>query len=300
MVPKKHKKTPSRPSHRSTLSLQKTEVIINVYDLLTPGRWSTMLWHMGTSLLHSGVVINGKEYAYGGHDRRGVTGVYWTKPHTEPPGGTFRCEILQGFTLATPEEIDSIIRSASEEFHGPAYNLLTKNCNHFTAYLCRKLTGLPGPAWLNRAASIGLALPCIVPRDWIDPPEFDSADGELLPQGSSDSYSDSYSSYGDDDDDDYGRGDSSDVHGERVSMLRQSSQHRVHLVGLDSPPASGRSSMAGSRASADYSTRSNRPDPFDEQDDGGRLSGTKGKGKSGIARDSAGHALPPSERIPSM
>ncbi|CAK7216749.1 hypothetical protein SBRCBS47491_002933 [Sporothrix bragantina] len=300
MAPKKHKKTSSRPSHRSTLSLQKVEVVINVYDLLTPGRWSTMLWHMGTSLLHSGVVINGKEYAYGGHDRRGVTGVYWTKPRTEPPGGTFRCEILQGFTLATQEEIDSIIRSASEEFHGPSYNLLTKNCNHFTAYLCRKLTGLPGPAWLNRAASIGVALPCIVPRDWIDPPEYDSADGELLPHGSGDSYSDSYSNYEDEDDDDYGRGDSSDRHGERTSMLRQSSQHRVHLVGLDSPPASGRSSMAGSRASGDFSSQPNRTGPFDEEDDGGSRSDTKGKGRSGIARDSAGNALPPSERVPRM
>ncbi|CAK7198388.1 hypothetical protein SEUCBS139899_001049 [Sporothrix eucalyptigena] len=300
MAPKKHKKSSSRPSHRSTLSLQKTEIIINVYDLLTPGRWSTLLWHMGTSLLHSGVVINGKEYAYGGHDRHGITGVYWTKPRTEPPGGTFRCEILQGFTLATPEEIDSIIRSASEEFHGPSYNLLTKNCNHFTAYLCRKLTGLPGPAWLNRAASIGVALPCIVPRDWIDPPEYDSTDGELLPQSSGDGYSDSYSAYDDGDDDDY-NGDSSDIHGERTSMLRHSSQHRVHLVGHDSPPASGRSSLTRSRASGDHYSR---PEPFDEVDGndqgGDRRSGSKGKGRSGVTRDSSGHALPPSERVPTV
>ncbi|CAK7563017.1 MAG: hypothetical protein SEPTF4163_000874 [Sporothrix epigloea] len=295
MAPKKHKKFTSRPSHRSTLSLQKTEVVINVYDLLTPGRWSTMLWHMGTSLLHSGVVIDGKEYAYGGHDRRGVTGVYWTKPRTEPPGGTFRCEILQGFALATPEEIDTIIRSASEEFHGPSYNLLTKNCNHFTAYLCRKLTGLPGPAWLNRAASIGMALPCIVPRDWVEPPDYDSAEGELLPQGSGDSYSDSYSNYGDDDD--FGYSETRDGHSERASMLRPSSQHRVHLVGLDSSQASARSSMANSRASGEHSNRSNRPEPFDDGDDIGRHSTSTGRKSLGIARDSAGHALPPSERI---
>lgn len=254
---------------------------------------------MGTSLLHSGVVINGREYAYGGHDRRGVTGVYWTKPRTEPPGGTFRCEILQGFTLATTAEIDAIIRSASEEFYGPSYNLLTKNCNHFTAYLCRKLTGRPGPAWLNRAASIGLALPCVVPREWVDPPEFESADGELLRQGgsgssSSDGYEDSYSEYGDDDDDD------DDAHGERTSMLRQSSQHQVHLVGLDSPSASARNSMSGTRASGEY-----HPEPFEEGDadvQTGRRSGSgnKGKGRSSISRDSAGNALPPSERVPTM
>lgn len=141
---------------------------------------STLLWTFGTSLLHSGVVIKGKEYAYGGHDHPGVSGVYWTKPRTEPPGGTFKCEILHGFTLATDEEIEAAIRSASEEFQGTSYNLLTKNCNHFTSHLCKKLTGDAGPGWLNRAASIGVAMPCVVPREWVDPPEYNTADGELL------------------------------------------------------------------------------------------------------------------------
>ena len=125
-------------------------------------------------------MINGKEYAYGGHDKRGMTGVYWTKPRTEPPGGTFKCEILHGFTVSPQNEIDAIIKDASEAFQGTSYNLLTKNCNHFTAYLCEKLTGRPGPGWLNRAASIGVALPCVVPKEWIAPPDFDTADGELL------------------------------------------------------------------------------------------------------------------------
>jgi len=135
---------------------------------------------MGASLLHSGVVINNREYAFGGHDKRGMTGVYWTKPKTEPPGGTFKCEILHGFTLQPQSEIDAIVKEASEAFQGMAYNLLSKNCNHFTSYLCEKLTGRSGPGWLNRAASIGVALPCVVPREWIAPPDFDTADGELL------------------------------------------------------------------------------------------------------------------------
>lgn len=109
-----------------------------------------------------------------------MTGVYWTRPRTEPPGGTFKCEILHGFTVSPQNEIDAIIKEASEAFQGTAYNLLSKNCNHFTAYLCEKLTGRPGPAWLNRAASIGVALPCVVPKEWIAPPDFDTADGELV------------------------------------------------------------------------------------------------------------------------
>lgn len=147
---------------------------------LQPGRFASLLWTVGSSLLHSGVVINGKEYAYGGHDKRGVTGVYWTKPGTLPPGGTFKQEILHGFTLSSQGEIDAIIHEVSNEFQGTAYNILTQNCNHFTAHLCQRLTGRSGPGWLNRAASIGVALPCIVPRDWIEPPEYDTQGGDLL------------------------------------------------------------------------------------------------------------------------
>lgn len=72
----------------------------------------------------------------------------------------------------------------SDQFLGPSYNLLTHNCNHFTSALCEKLTSKPAPAWLNRAASIGLALPCVVPREWIAPPDVDTADGELLEEDS--------------------------------------------------------------------------------------------------------------------
>ena len=109
-----------------------------------------------------------------------MSGVYWTKPRLEPQGGTFRCELLQGFTFRPQQEIESIIKDVSLEFLGPSYNLLSNNCNHFTSHLCEKLTSKPAPAWLNRAASIGVALPCVVPREWIAPPDHDTADGELL------------------------------------------------------------------------------------------------------------------------
>ncbi|CAJ2513100.1 Uu.00g012190.m01.CDS01 [Anthostomella pinea] len=265
----------SRQSHRSTLSLSRTEININVYDLLPVstsdpapqpksihpsltttthhqqlGRLSSVLWTFGASLLHSGVVINGKEYAYGGHDKRGVTGVYWTPPKTEPPGGSFKTEILHGFTFATQAEIDAIVRRASDEFHGTAYNLLTKNCNHFTSYLCQKLTGRAGPGWLNRAASIGVALPCMVPRDWIEPPDFGTADGELL-----------------EDEDDF------DAH-EGTRMLRQDDTRRL-------------------------ATEDSEEEEEESASDNGdqRRQGGSGKGKS-PARDTGGRTLPSSERAP--
>ncbi|KAI5780450.1 PPPDE putative peptidase domain-containing protein [Geopyxis carbonaria] len=173
--PSQSSRTP-RGHRNTTSSITKTPVHINIYDLLPPGRLSSTLWTLGASLLHTGVVIKDREYAFGGHNRNGVTGVYWTKPKTEPPGGTWRQEILHGFTYASPEEIEEIIRDASKEFTGPSYNLLTRNCNHFTSHLCKALTGQPAPNWINRAASIGVALPCVVPQGWVEPPECELED----------------------------------------------------------------------------------------------------------------------------
>lgn len=72
------------------------------------------------------------------------------------------------------------VPQTSQKFLGTSYNLLTNNCNHFTSYLCEQLTGKPAPAWINRAASIGLAVPCVVPKEWISPPDHETADGELV------------------------------------------------------------------------------------------------------------------------
>lgn len=174
----------SNKSHRSTASAarQKTEILINVYDLLPPGTLSNALWFLGSSLLHTGVVIPAldREYAFGGHNHPDLSGVYWTKPRMLPPGGTWRCELLQGFTFRSKAEIEEIVQEVSGNFLGTSYNLLSHNCNHFTTFLCDKLVGRAAPAWLNRAASIGIALPCVVPREWVAPPDADTMDGELV------------------------------------------------------------------------------------------------------------------------
>lgn len=158
----------------------KTDVKIHVYDLLPPGRLASLLWYVGGAVLHSGVVVGDKEYAFGGHNKPGLTGVYWTRPGLVPPGGTFKCEIPMGSSLRTREQIDQIVKEASQKFLGPSWNLLTNNCNHFTSFLCAELTGRGTPTWLNRAASIGISLPCLIPRQWLSPPDADTADGELV------------------------------------------------------------------------------------------------------------------------
>ncbi|KAL8807432.1 MAG: hypothetical protein Q9223_002906 [Gallowayella weberi] len=151
---------------------------------------STTLWHLGSPLLHTGVVITSlnREYAFGAlflpasHSRSKpeATGVYHTPPGLEPEDARFRCSLLQGVSLLSPAELEGVVKQVSNDFKGAEYNLLTNNCNHFSSRLCERLTGQEAPRWMNRAAGIGVALPCLVPREWIGSAEqeFDSEDGE--------------------------------------------------------------------------------------------------------------------------
>lgn len=78
-----------------------------------PGHLSNLLWSIGAGLVHSGIVLNGKEWAFGYHQKPGITGVYHTAPGTEPPGATFRDEILHGFTYRNADEIQDVIEEVS-------------------------------------------------------------------------------------------------------------------------------------------------------------------------------------------
>lgn len=258
-------------SHRSTLSLQKTEIHINVYDLLPPGRLGSFLWTLGTSLLHSGVVIKDREYAFGGHDIRNKTGVYYTTPLTSPPGATFKTSLLHGFTLRPHEEIDEIIREASKEFEGRSYNLLERNCNHFTDWLVERLTGRKAPGWLNRASRVGLALPCVVPRDWIAPPEYEDAGGELLV----------------DEEEEERRGED-----ERSRILRRTGEKER---GGEAQRRQRRRSSEAALVGEEDGVRLMDDDDWNSEEE--RRLGGSGKGKK-PARDTSGRIMPEAERAP--
>ena len=123
-------------------------------------------------------MINSREYAFGAHDRPGLTGVYHTTPGLPPPGAAHRLEIFHGFTILTATEIDQVIKDVSRRFLGRDWNLLERNCNHFTSYLCEELTGVEAPGWLNRAARFGVKVPCLLPAEAVRAPG--AEEGEVL------------------------------------------------------------------------------------------------------------------------
>lgn len=76
-----------------------------------------------------------------------------------------------GTTDLTDKEIEELLLKLSDEFTGPSYNLLTRNCNHFTEEFVKCLNDKNIPTWINRAARLGNMFPCVVPWEWIQPPE---------------------------------------------------------------------------------------------------------------------------------
>lgn len=76
-----------------------------------------------------------------------------------------------GTTDLSDKDIEEVLLRLSDEFAGPTYNLLSRNCNHFTEEFVKQLNNKTVPTWINRAAKLGNMFPCVVPWEWIQPPE---------------------------------------------------------------------------------------------------------------------------------
>ncbi|KAK6127882.1 hypothetical protein DH2020_038390 [Rehmannia glutinosa] len=135
-------------------------VYLNVYDLTSMNGYA---YWLGLGVYHSGVQVHGVEYAFGAHEYP-TTGIFEGEPK-QCDGFTFRKSILIGWTEMTLGEVRTVMEKLAEKYRGDAYNLITKNCNHFCNDACIKLTGNPIPNWINRLARIGFLCKCIIPAN---------------------------------------------------------------------------------------------------------------------------------------
>ncbi|KAL8498728.1 hypothetical protein ACS0TY_021889 [Phlomoides rotata] len=126
-------------------------VYLNVYDLTPINGYA---YWFGLGIYHSGVQVHGVEYAFGAHEHS-TTGIFEVEPK-HCPGFTFRKSILIARSDLGPKEVRSFMEKLAEDYPGNAYNLITKNCNHFCNDVCVKLTGTPIPRWVNRLARLGM------------------------------------------------------------------------------------------------------------------------------------------------
>lgn len=133
-------------------------VYLNVYDLTPINGYA---YWLGLGVFHSGVQVHGLEYAFGAHEYP-TTGIFEGEPK-QCDGFTFRKTILVGKTDLGPAQVRSVMEELAEIYRGNAYNLITKNCNHFCNDVCIRLTQNPIPSWVNRLARIGFLCNCVLP-----------------------------------------------------------------------------------------------------------------------------------------
>jgi len=153
-----------------------SEVVIHVYRMKCPA----ILRRAKLGVFHSGVQIWGKEYFYAYMEKG--SGVLWGYPGQTlaPPRegeevpspevyGHYATHSM-GRTEMSKDEVKGPLNRlrADRQWSGKCYDVLLRNCHHFTEYFVRHLvkTGEGGevvPRYINRAARVANYLPdCMV------------------------------------------------------------------------------------------------------------------------------------------
>ncbi|KAL5836085.1 hypothetical protein ACOSQ4_015582 [Xanthoceras sorbifolium] len=140
-------------------SYDDAQVVLNVYDLTPINNYT---YWFGFGIFHSGIEVHGKEYGFGAHDFP-VSGVFEVEPKN-CPGFIYRSSIVLGRMNMPPSEFRTFIERSASEYHGDTYNLISKNCNHFTDDISWRLTGKHIPGWVNRLARLGAVCGCLLPE----------------------------------------------------------------------------------------------------------------------------------------
>jgi hypothetical protein len=116
---------------------RRQEVLVNFYDLTNGVAATIPPWLVGKRLegiWHTGVVVFEKEYYYGGD-------IFFDSPG-KTVFGTPTKTMSFGFTLWRQEELHNfIVDELRPTFNREVYDVIHRNCNHFTSRACEWLTG---------------------------------------------------------------------------------------------------------------------------------------------------------------
>mmetsp|Transcript_14595 Transcript_14595/g.41716 ORF Transcript_14595/g.41716 Transcript_14595/m.41716 type:complete len:566 (+) Transcript_14595:46-1743(+) len=116
---------------------RKRQVTLHMYDLSKGSAKALSPWLLGKDLecvWHTGVVVFDHEYFFS-------SDTIYDLPGQTAFGDPTRVVDL-GYTLWSQEELHTfIVHELKPEFHRGTYDIINKNCNHFSERLCMYLTG---------------------------------------------------------------------------------------------------------------------------------------------------------------
>mmetsp|Transcript_63644 Transcript_63644/g.165430 ORF Transcript_63644/g.165430 Transcript_63644/m.165430 type:complete len:628 (+) Transcript_63644:33-1916(+) len=137
----------------------KSKVTLHIYDVVGHAlvrNVNCIFRALGTGAFHTGVEVYGQEWSYGFSDQR-HSGVFCCTPKSCNVH-TYREAVEMGQTTLSPGEIKTLIEEMARAWPGTEYDLLRRNCCHFTDELCRRLGTGPLPYWVTNLASAGASL----------------------------------------------------------------------------------------------------------------------------------------------
>jgi len=118
---------------------------------------NNVLKALGTGVFHSAVEVYGREFGYGACFMPGHTGVYESRPGRDLQH-TWREVIDVGCTTLSKDEVEQLLWRLEREWMGTDYDLLRRNCSHFTAAFLEALGVDPVPSWIQSLARVGAEL----------------------------------------------------------------------------------------------------------------------------------------------
>jgi len=127
----------------------KVPVTLHIYDLGTHGGMhmlNSVLRRLGSGMVHCGVEIHGLEWSFSGSD-----GVFYCGPK-ECEGHTFSDSHAMGITFTTKRELARVIEVLEKKWPVAGYDILHRNCCHFSNALCLMLGVGSIPSWVMSLA----------------------------------------------------------------------------------------------------------------------------------------------------
>lgn len=139
--------TPQRQRRRNSSDV--SEVVLNLYDFSDDGWLQNMNdWAqvIGTGAFHAAVEVYGLEWSYSATDSG--DGLYSCAPRANG-SHEFRESIPLGVTFMSIAQVDILLAEMAKEWQGDSYDLIWKNCCHFSDDMCQRLGVGPVPEWVN-------------------------------------------------------------------------------------------------------------------------------------------------------
>lgn len=152
---------PAPPLMWGSKTLQEpAPVFLHVYDIGTSGAGraiNNLLRPLGTGIFHCGVEVYGCEWSYSDTTTGDGDGVFCSVPRC-CSGYSYIESISMGSTATTEVEVLRLVDILKKDWPVNSYDILARNCCHFSDEFCQRLGAGSIPSWVTSLAGAGAAV----------------------------------------------------------------------------------------------------------------------------------------------